>query len=91
MVTHVIIIYITIVFNQFFTRYAGENRSDRHINTNYDQNYNEIIDPLQEYEDHILNELCPNPDHMTYEQMLELQEKVGHVSKGMLKKDVEVC
>ena len=25
----------------------------------------------------------PNPDNMTYEQMLELEERVGKVSKGL--------
>lgn len=34
-------------------------------------------------QDNYLDELCPNPDNMTYEQLLELQEKIGYVSKGL--------
>lgn len=49
------------------------------------ENFNpeELIDPIKEYEDHIINELCPNPDHMTYEQLMNLQENIGTVSKGL--------
>jgi hypothetical protein len=52
--------------------------------------YDNIIDPLKEYEDYMINQLCPNPDHMTYEQMLELGEKVGEVSKGLKKEEINV-
>jgi hypothetical protein len=48
------------------------------------------MDPVQEYEDQIIRELCPDPDHMTYEQLLELQEKTGYVSKGFTKNEVNV-
>ena len=48
-----------------------------------------VIDPMREYEDFILNEICPNPDNMTYEQMLELGEKVGTVERGLDKKQIE--
>ncbi len=46
----------------------------------------EIIDPVREYEEHILNELCPNPDQMTYEQLINLGDNIGTVSKGIDKK-----
>ncbi len=61
-------------------------------NLTRDINLNEfdIISPLSEYEDHVLNEICPNPDNMTYEQLLELQEKVGHVESGFTRKEIEV-
>jgi len=49
-----------------------------------------LIDPLQEYEDHIINELCPDPDRMTYEQILALQDEVGYVSKGFSEKEIQV-
>ena len=48
------------------------------------------MDPVQEYEDFILNEICPNPDNMTYEQMMDLGEKVGNVENGLNKKEIEV-
>ncbi len=44
---------------------------------------------MKEYEDHIINELCPDPDQMTYEQILALQEQVGYVSKGFTKQDIQ--
>ena len=36
-----------------------------------------------EIEQQIIDELCPNPDKITYEQLLELEEKVGNVNKGL--------
>ena len=41
-------------------------------------------------ENNIINEICPNPDEMTYEQLLELQEKIGYVSKGLSEEDKKV-
>ncbi len=37
-----------------------------------------------------IDEICPNPDNMTYEQLLELQEKIGYVSKGLSEEDKKV-
>jgi len=45
---------------------------------------------LDEYERQIIDQLCPNPDNMTYEQLLELGEQVGHVDKGFTSSEVEV-
>ena len=39
------------------------------------------IDDLNAEQD-IIDQLFPNPDKMTYEQLLELKENVGSVSKG---------
>jgi len=50
----------------------------------------ELIDPVREVEEMLINELCPNPDQMTYEQLLEFQEKIGHVDKGFTKKEIQV-
>jgi len=30
-----------------------------------------------------------NPDHMTYEQLLQLGERMGNVSKGLSKEDIK--
>ncbi len=35
------------------------------------------------------NEMYINPDEMTYEQLLELQEKIGYVEKGFKQEEVE--
>lgn len=58
------------------------------MNDNY--LYNELIDPVREVEDMIINQLCPNPDDMTYEQLLEFQDNIGYVNKGFTKKEIEV-
>lgn len=47
----------------------------------------ELADPCREYEDRLIDELCPDPDHMTYDQLIELQEKMGSVSRGLKKSD----
>jgi hypothetical protein len=45
---------------------------------------------MREYEENLINQICPNPDNMTYEQLLELQEQVGHVENGFSKRQIEV-
>ena len=40
---------------------------------------------LNAVEQQILDELCPNPDKMSYEQLLQLEEEVGIVNKGLSK------
>ena len=32
----------------------------------------------------------PNPDNMTYEQLLDLGEQIGKVSKGLSKEQIEL-
>ena len=38
---------------------------------------------IQAVDQHIIDELCPNPDLMSYEQLLELEENLGKVNKGL--------
>jgi len=38
---------------------------------------------LQALDQQIIDELCPNPDQMTYEQLLQLEDNVGNVNKGL--------
>ena len=38
---------------------------------------------LRAVEQQIIDELCPNPDSMSYEQLLQLEENVGSVNKGL--------
>ena len=49
----------------------------------------EINDPIREYEDNVIRELWPDPDHMTYDQIIELQEKIGSVSRGLTKFQID--
>ena len=69
---------------------------DNHINdlivgpnnfNNFD-NYNNINDDSKVEQD-IIDQLYPDPDKMTYEQLLELEENVGSVSKGLTKKQIK--
>jgi len=38
---------------------------------------------LRAVEQQIMDEICPNPDKMSYEQLLQLEEEVGIVNKGL--------
>jgi hypothetical protein len=40
---------------------------------------------LKAVEQQIMDEICPNPDKMSYEQLLQLEEQVGSVNKGLSK------
>ena len=51
-----------------------------------DNNVKEKIEEefaLGAVEQQIMDEICPNPDKMSYEQLLELEEEVGNVNKGL--------
>ena len=54
-----------------------------------DNNENLIKEKMEEQfalrmvEQQIIDEICPNPDKMSYEQLLQLEEEVGNVNKGM--------
>ena len=41
-------------------------------------------------EQDLIDQLCPDPDNMTYEQLLELQEKIGYVNKGLSEEEIKV-
>jgi len=46
---------------------------------------------LQEFNnENLIDQIYPNPDNMTYEQLLELQEKIGYVSRGLSAEDKKV-
>ena len=64
------------------------NERNRTFNHNY-HNYNSVPQHTDIEED-IIDQLCPNPDNMTYEQLLALEEQVGSVSKGLSKSDINV-
>ena len=53
------------------------------INNNYNNNDESKV------EQDIIDQLYPDPDKMTYEQLLELEENVGSVSKGLTKKQIK--
>ena len=62
---------------------------------NFENNYNNYYDDdegaeyaIQAVEQQIMDEICPNPDKMSYEQLLELEEGVGNVNKGLSKDQI---
>ncbi len=44
----------------------------------------------QNYEEEVIDRIYPNPDNMTYEELLELQSKIGYVSKGLTEDQINV-
>ena len=44
---------------------------------------------LRAVEQQIMDEICPNPDKMSYEQLLQLEEEVGNVNKGLSKDKIK--
>ena len=44
---------------------------------------------LQAVDQQIMDELCPNPDQMTYEQLLQLEDNVGSVNKGLTSEQID--
>jgi len=54
------------------------------INNYYDDDAGAAL-AIQAVEQQIMDEICPNPDKMTYEQLLAMEEKVGNVNKGLNK------
>jgi hypothetical protein len=66
--------------------YYEDKNINNHINNNF--NYNNNNDESKIEQD-IIDQLYPDPDKMTYEQLLELEEKVGSVSKGLNKAQIK--
>ena len=50
---------------------------------------NNFMNDNDDFERDIIDQLYPNPDRMTYEQLLELEDKVGNVSKGLSKAQIK--
>ena len=68
--------------------YYEDKNINNHINNRFNININNNIDDDSKIEQDIIEQLYPDPDKMTYEQLLELEEKVGNVSKGLTKAQI---
>jgi hypothetical protein len=44
----------------------------------------------EDEEEKLIDDLYPNPDNMTYEELLELQNKMGYVNKGLTSEQINV-
>jgi hypothetical protein len=84
--------------NDFEIPFIGINNLISRFNP-YENNYNNRFNPgdyVSDYdyenaqiEQNIIDQLCPNPDNMTYEELLALEDKVGSVSKGLTKNQIK--
>ena len=54
----------------------------------YDDDFQEQI-AINQVDQQIMDELYPNPDSMSYEQLLQLEDNMGNVNKGLSKKQIE--
>ena len=48
----------------------------------YDEDLEEDFG-INAVEQQIMDEICPNPDAMSYEQLLQLEDNMGNVNKGL--------
>lgn len=51
--------------------------------------FNEAVNRNDDVEQAIINSLYPNPDSMSYEQLLELGEQIGTVSRGITQDQID--
>lgn len=79
-------------FNDPFLLSGNRNRVDNYYHPQrFNYNQNDYYQPQNtDIEADIIDQLYPNPDNMTYEQLLALEEQVGSVSKGLSKADINV-
>ena len=56
----------------------------------FDNEWPNYVDPVQEVENAIINEICPNPDQMSYEQLLSLENQIGKVNTGLTKQELKL-
>ena len=54
----------------------------------FDENFEEDF-AIKAVDQQIMDELYPNPDAMSYEQLLQLEDNMGKVNKGLTKKQIE--
>ena len=64
------------------------NFENNYNHNNYDDYDDGAEYAIQAVEQQIMDEICPNPDKMTYEQLLAMEEKVGNVNKGLTKEKI---
>jgi len=70
--------------------YPNTSRANYQNNDYYNDFFNEINKPYNNNNDvdqETINNLCPDVDNMTYEELLALEEKMGNVKKGFSEKE----
>ena len=77
-------------FNDNFKENFNDNyKDDFKDSLSNDNDYNEEELAIKAVEQQIMDELCPNPDAMTYEQLLQLEDDVGKVNKGLTNEQID--
>ena len=77
-------------FNDNFKEDFNDNYKDDYKDSfSNDNDYNEEELAIKAVEQQIMDELCPNPDAMTYEQLLQLEDNVGKVNKGLTNEQID--
>jgi len=70
--------------------YPNTSRASNQNNAYYNDFFDEINKPYNNNNDvdqETINNLCPDVDNMTYEELLALEEKMGNVKKGFSEKE----
>ena len=67
-------------YKRFLLKSLMEDDSDNLLKEKLEEEF-----ALRAVEQQIMDEICPNPDSMSYEQLLQLEEEVGNVNKGLTK------
>jgi hypothetical protein len=69
---------------------TNNTKDNINLNNNYEEVEQIIFDDgykeelaIKAVEQQIIDDLCPNPDAMTYEQLLDLEDNVGKVNRGL--------
>jgi len=69
---------------------TNNTKDNINLNNNYEEVEQIIFDDgyqeelrIKAVDQQIIDDLCPNPDAMTYEQLLELEDNVGKVNRGL--------
>ena len=85
--------------NNIFDAFEINRNNIQRINPNFNpgdyEEYNNRVNNLlyggvnDSIDQELIDQVCPNPDNMTYEQLLELEENVGKVSKGLTKNQIK--
>ena len=58
------------------------------LDNSFDENFEEDF-AIKAVDQQIMDELYPNPDAMSYEQLLQLEDNMGNVNKGLNKNQID--
>ena len=72
--------------NNYF--YYSNSSNSNNANNFYNDYFNEINNSYKnDVDQETINNLCPDVDNMTYEELLALEEKIGNVKNGLNEKE----